>query len=127
MRVVGAALLRDGLLLAAQRSEPEAMRGLWEFPGGKVKVGESDEQALTREIGEELGAAIRVGDAFGEVEILDGAARMTVYLAELVEGEPSALEHLSIRWVGATGARALNWIPADVPLVEGLVESGLLR
>ncbi|RCV47194.1 NUDIX domain-containing protein, partial [Marinitenerispora sediminis] len=57
--VVGAAIVRDGVLLAAQRAEPPQMRGRWELPGGKVDPGESDEEALVRECREELGVRIR--------------------------------------------------------------------
>lgn len=128
MIVVGLALLRDGLLLAAQRSEPEAMRGLWEFPGGKVEPGESEQDALVREISEELGVDVRVGDFVGEVRVIDGTIPLRIYLGELVDPthEPVAVEHLALRWVSRHDISGLEWIPADLPIVQQLVASGVL-
>ncbi|WP_287902926.1 (deoxy)nucleoside triphosphate pyrophosphohydrolase [Arthrobacter sp.] len=130
--VVGAAVL-DSLtgprsLLCARRSAPESLAGLWEFPGGKVEPGEEPEAALHRELREELGISVALGP-----EVLSGAdhgwvlsekATMRVWLAEISEGEPQALEdHDELRWVPLEeGAlHALPWIPADFPIVDAVL------
>lgn len=125
--VVGAAIIRDGRVLAAQRAEPERLRGLWEFPGGKTEPGETPAQALVRECREELGVTVRAGEPVGaDVPFpapSDGHTRPAVLRllrAELLAGEPRALEHREVRWVPAEGLRDLDWMPADVPFLEAL-------
>src|SRR5690348_17387017 len=95
--VVGAAIIRDGRLLAAQRAEPAALAGGWEFPGGKVDDGESDQEALIRECEEELGVRVALLDRIGGEWPLGPQTLMRIWTAELVEGEPRALEHLALR------------------------------
>ena len=122
--VVGAALIRDGRVLAAQRSGPPALRGRWEFPGGKVEDGETEQEALVRECREELGCEIEVGCVLGEVEILAGAATLRVWTASVLRGEPAAVEdHLAVRWLGRDDLYDVEWIEADLPLVELLLAS----
>ena len=88
--VVGAAIVRDGRVLAARRTSPPESAGRWEFPGGKVEPGETPEAALVREIGEELGCTIVV-DAWlpGEVAIGERYS-LTVAVVRIVSGEPVA-------------------------------------
>lgn len=123
--VVAAAIVRKGSLLAAQRSGPASMRGRWELPGGKVDPGESDEAALVRECGEELGAVVRPlrrlgGDAPFPQRPDAPPAVLRVWLCELVEGEPRALEHLELRWLGADGLTGVDWLPADLPFIDDI-------
>ena len=130
--VVGAAILRGGALLAAQRAAPASLRGRWELPGGKVDPGESDTEALVRECREELGVLVRpVRRIGGEVVFPprgDGTtAVLRVWAAELAEGEPRAVEHLALRWLRAAELNDVDWLPADLPFLEGvrpLLESG---
>jgi 8-oxo-dGTP diphosphatase len=126
LQVVGAAIVDDGRVLVAQRSGGP-YDGLWEFPGGKVEPGESDLSALVREITEELGVAV-VPQAFvGEV-LLDGvvgggapgSSTLRVWWARLAEGTPVAHEHAALRWVRADELEALDWIPADRPLLPAV-------
>ena len=126
LQVVGAAIVHDGRVLVAQRSGGP-YKGLWEFPGGKVERGESDLSALVRECAEELGVAI-VPQAFvGEV-LLDGvvgggapgASTLRVWSARLAAGEPVAHEHAELRWMRAGDLEALDWIPADRPLLPAV-------
>lgn len=119
--VVGAAILRDGLLLAARRKAPAALAGGWELPGGKVESGESDAGALIRECREELGVEIEVGARVpGEWPLAAGMA-LRVYLARLVTGEPAALEdHEQLRWLGPAELFDVDWLPADRPAVEAV-------
>ena len=123
--VVGAALLRDepgrGLcVLASRRTEPPSMAGLWEFPGGKVEPGETDEQALRRELREELRVEAEVGERFGPELPIGGTAVLRVHLCRLVSGEPQLVDHDEHRWLGADDLLDVPWIPVDLPLVEQL-------
>jgi 8-oxo-dGTP diphosphatase len=126
VQVVGAAIVDDGRVLVAQRSGGP-YDGLWEFPGGKVEPGESDLSALVRECAEELAVGI-VPQAFvGEV-VLDGVvgggapgvSTLRVWAARLDGGNPVAHEHAQLRWVRAGELEALDWIPADRPLVPAV-------
>ena len=118
--VVGAAILRDGRVLAARRTSPAAAAGRWEFPGGKVEPGETPEAALVREVVEELGCRVEVtGWLAGEVPI--GASHtLTVALARLVDGEPDPVEHDVVRWLGAAELGDVDWLEADRPFLAEL-------
>ena len=122
--VVAAAIERDGRYLAARRTRPEDVAGRWEFPGGKVEPRESEEQALAREIREELGVEIAVGRRIpGEWPLRDGLV-LHLYVATLVDGEPAPLEqHDEIRWVMAEDFDAVDWLPSDVDAVRSLREA----
>jgi 8-oxo-dGTP diphosphatase len=122
LTVVGAAILNDrGQVLAAQRAEPPALAGGWEFPGGKVEPGESDEAAIVRECQEELGVVVQLVDRLGsDLPLRDGRGVLRVWLARLADGEPRALEHAALRWLDATELDDVAWLPADAPLVEQL-------
>lgn len=132
--VVGGAVLdslaEPGRLLVARRTAPPQFAGMWEFPGGKVESGESAEAALHRELLEELGIRVRFGAELQSGSAagwpLNARAAMRVWFAELVEGDPRPLQdHDELRWVGL-GNRAevlaLPWIPADLPIVEALLD-----
>jgi 8-oxo-dGTP diphosphatase len=122
--VVAAVIERDGLFLAARRTEPPALAGLWEFPGGKVEPGEDDTTALIRECREELGVEIAVGEPVGP-EYLAVGGRMVVrtYRAVLVAGEPAPIEnHDELRWLaaGTPESRALPWLEGDYVILDAL-------
>jgi 8-oxo-dGTP diphosphatase len=119
--VVGAAIVADGLVLAAQRDRPPAAAGRWEFPGGKVEPGEDERVALARECREELAAGIVVGGRLGPDLVLANGWVLRLYLARLVPGaEPVAGEHRAIRWVSADRLGRLDWLPADRIVLPGL-------
>lgn len=117
--VVGAVIVRDNTVLAAQRSPQMALPLTWEFPGGKVEPGETAVQALAREIAEELNCVIEIGD---EIITADYAydfavVRLRTFYATLVAGEPRATEHSQLKWIALNKLRTLEWAPADMPTV----------
>ncbi|WP_106403000.1 (deoxy)nucleoside triphosphate pyrophosphohydrolase [Actinocorallia populi] len=118
--VVGAAIISEGRLLAAQRAAPASLAGGWELPGGKVDPGETDEAALVRECKEELGVLVeplvRVG---GDWPLGEGKV-LRVWTARLAEGEPEALEHTALRWLGRDELGDVAWLPGDLPAVEAV-------
>ena len=118
--VVGAAVLRHGLVLAARRTTPPAAAGRWEFPGGKVEPGETEEQAAVREIREELDLEIKVGASLGPAVDISAAYRLHVYLASIVDGEPVLREHAELRWFGAAELDEMDWLVPDRPFVREL-------
>lgn len=128
IHVVGAAIIRDSKCLVAQRSACATNPLKWEFAGGKVEPGEDPTEALRREIHEELGLEIQVGELLGRGEEAAGRhlIQLDVYLATATEGEPTPLEHAQVRWVDATTLMALNWAAADIPILP-LVAAALRR
>jgi 8-oxo-dGTP diphosphatase len=119
--VVGAAIVDGRRALVARRGGTGPLSGLWEFPGGKVLPEESLAAALVRECQEELGVLVRVGSALGSpTATADGGGVLHVFTAEIVAGEPAAIEHSELRWVAAGELGELAWIPADRPIVAAL-------
>lgn len=118
--MVGAALVRDGRVLASRRTEPPRLAGLWEFPGGKVEPGESDAHALRRELREELRVEATVGERLGDDLPIGATAVLRVYLCTLISGEPALVDHDEHRWLAADELLDVPWIPVDLPLVEQL-------
>jgi 8-oxo-dGTP diphosphatase len=124
--VVSAIIVREGKLLAAQRGYGD-YAGWWEFPGGKVEPGEKPEEALRREIREELAVEISIDRYFDATEYDYDSFYLVMdcYLCSLADGEEiSLLEHRAAEWVGAERARTLKWLAADIPIVEKLIEQG---
>jgi 8-oxo-dGTP diphosphatase len=127
VQVVGAALVDGDRVLVAQRSGGP-YDGCWEFPGGKVEPGEEELAALGREIGEELGVAVVPQAFLGEVVLdgvvaggLPGASTLRVWWARVEAGsEVTAREHSELRWLTADELEALDWIPADRPLLPAV-------
>ncbi len=122
--VVAAAIECDGRYLAARRTKPDWAAGRWEFPGGKVEPGETEEQALVREIREELGVDIEVKRRIpGEWPLHDDLV-LHLYAATLIAGEPAPLEqHDEIRWVTPSEFDGIDWLPSDVDAVRSLREA----
>jgi 8-oxo-dGTP diphosphatase len=120
--VVGAAIIRQGRVLAARRTRPAEVAGGWELPGGKVEPGEQAEVAVVREVAEELGCTIAVtGRLRGEVPIGDRHTLRAVR-ADLVGGEPVPREdeHDAIRWLGPDELEAVAWLEPDLPFLPEL-------
>lgn len=123
MEVVAAVIIRDGRILCAQRGPGGAIANLWEFPGGKVEPGETHEQALIREIDEELTCTVRVFENLETTRVPYRAGRqltLHTYRCELVRGEPALTEHAALTWALPHELSSLDWAPADLPTVEKL-------
>jgi mutator protein MutT len=122
VEVVGAAVVRHGRVLATRRTSPAEAAGRWEFPGGKVEPGERVEDAVVRELREELGIDVAVlAMLAGEQRVKDGY-RLRVALASLLEGEPVPHEHDALRWLGPEELDAVPWLAPDLPFHAELRE-----
>lgn len=119
IQVVGAVILKDGLILCAQRWSDSSMPGLWEFPGGKIESGESKQVALKREISEELECTIEVGPEVVTTlhESEHGSVTLTTFYCTIVEGTPRLTEHSSLTWLRPEELDTLEWTPADLASV----------
>jgi 8-oxo-dGTP diphosphatase len=123
--VVATAIMRNGQVLAQQRAFPKADAGRWEFPGGRVEPGESEEAAVVRECREELGVDVKTGQRIGpEVPLRNGMV-LRLYTATLVDEsvEPVAVEHSAVKWVGAEEIGDVPWLDADLVFLPDLTES----
>ena len=118
--VVGAAIVRDGRVLAARRTRPSAAAGRWEFPGGKVEPGETPETALVREIDEELGCRIAHRFWLAARVPITQTLELTVAVVDLVAGEPVPHEHDRVVWLTLDELGDLDWLDADQPFVTEL-------
>ena len=119
---VVAAIIREGdRVLATQRGYGE-FEGMWEFPGGKIEPGEEREEALKREIGEELAVEIEVEELVCTVEYDYPNFHLTMhcYFCSIVKGVVELLEHKSARWLRCDELNSVEWLPADVGVVNSL-------
>lgn len=125
--VVGAVIVHAGEVYCARRGTGE-LAGLWEFPGGKVEPGESPSGALVREIREELGCIVEVGEPITTTEQhYDFAViSLTTFYCRLVEGSPQLSEHTEDRWLAPATLTSLSWAPADLPTAH-LVQAEAAR
>ncbi|MBH5336793.1 (deoxy)nucleoside triphosphate pyrophosphohydrolase [Streptomyces pactum] len=116
--VVGGAVIDGGRLLAARRSAPPELAGRWELPGGKAEPGETPDQALVRELREELGIEVEPLEALpGEWPLKPGYV-LQVWTAALRSGTPRPLQdHDELRWVTPETAGEVDWLEADRPAV----------
>ena len=114
----------DGRVLIAQRPADKAMAGLWEFPGGKVEPGERPEEALIRELREELGIAVQEAClapfTFASHTYPDFQLLMPLYVCRRWEGTPAAHEHVAIKWVRPRDLPSWPMPAADLPLIPML-------
>ena len=120
--VAAALIFRDGKLLITKRHAEAHLGGLWEFPGGKREPGETFEQCLVREIREELGVEISVGELFEEVnhDYPEKSVHLKFFICELLAGEPQPLGCAALKWVDKSGLDAHDFPAADARLLEKL-------
>jgi 8-oxo-dGTP diphosphatase len=111
-----------GRFLACLRPAGKHLGGMWEFPGGKVESGESQEDALVRELREELGIDVEVEAALDPVEWTydRGPIRLLPFLCHIIRGIPHPLEHEALRWCAPCEFGNLEWAPADLPVLDQL-------
>lgn len=119
--VVGAAIVRAGMVLAAQRAYPPAVAGRWEFPGGKVEQGETERAALIREVAEELNMDVQVGDRIGPDVALPSGWVLRLYLAvPTSNARPRPAEHRAVHWVPGHQLGDVDWLASDRVVLPGL-------
>ena len=125
INVVAAVIMKEGKVFATQRGYGEFKDG-WEFPGGKVEAGESLEEALCREIREELEVVVNVGDLIDTIEYDYPAFHLSMkcYACTIAGGSPHLLEHEAARWLSADQLDSVAWLPADITLIPKI--AGLL-
>ncbi len=131
-RLVVAAVIVDDVvaptrLLAARRSQPLELVGRWEFPGGKVDGEETPVAALLRELSEELGIAVELGDELEGPDdggwIITDRHVMRLWFARVADGDPAPLvEHDELRWLDADRLFDVDWLDGDVRIVETLAD-----
>lgn len=120
IEVVAAIIQKENRILATKRGYGEFIGG-WEFPGGKVELGEDNETALRREISEELNAEIVVGDKLMSVNHQYDSFFLTMhcYWCSL-ESEFELLEHSAARWLSSSELDSVEWLPADIAVVDAI-------
>lgn len=119
INVVAAIIKNNGKIFATQRGYGE-FKGGWEFPGGKIEEGETPEQALVREIKEELDTEIDVGELIDTVEYDYSTFHLSMkcYWCKIVSGDLVLKEHEAARWLGKDELYDVEWLPADIEVVE---------
>jgi 8-oxo-dGTP diphosphatase len=122
VRVVAGAVVRDGQVLVTRRGPTQHLAGHWELPGGKVEPGESDPVALVRELHEELGIVVEVGELLAESlhDYPRARVRLVAWHCRLLSGEPVLTEHDALVWLGVDALSNLTWAPADLPLLPAV-------
>ncbi|MDO3408395.1 (deoxy)nucleoside triphosphate pyrophosphohydrolase [Saccharibacillus sp. CPCC 101409] len=120
IHVVGAVIVENGRILCAQRGGAKAQAYQWEFPGGKIEEGETPQEALKREIREEMNCTVEVGEWI-ETTVYEydfGFVHLSTFYCTRIEGTPTLTEHAAIRWLPAGELSTLDWAPADIPSVH---------
>ncbi len=112
--VVAGALISGATLLVAQRQRPPELAGLWELPGGKVATGETEADALVRELREELGVDVVVGERLGADVPVGESLILRAYLVTHTGGALHPHDHRALRWVKREELASLDWVPADL-------------
>ena len=119
IEVVAAVIIENGKVFTTQRGYGDFKDG-WEFPGGKMEVGETGEQALARELREELAIKVEVGRLLKTIKYSYPKFDLTMhcYLTKIIEGTPNLLEHEAARWVDKNNIDTVAWLPADLEVID---------
>ena len=119
IEVVAAIIEKDGLYFCAQRADKGELAKKWEFPGGKIESGETHEEALVREIKEELSAEIIVEDFIFTVDHEYNSFYLTMhcYHCKVVRGELTISEHLASKWASVNEMKNMDFAEADIPII----------
>ena len=119
VKVVAAIIAEKGRIFATQRGYGEFKDG-WEFPGGKIEEGEMPQQALVREIQEELDTEVEVGDLLGTVEYDYPTFHLSMqcFLCRIKSGRLNLKEHEAARWLAEDELDSVDWLPADIEVLE---------
>ena len=119
INVVAALIVHDGRIFATQRGYGD-WKGWWEFPGGKIEPGETPEEALRREIREELDTEIQVGDRLTTIEYDYPTFRLSMdcFWCSVEKGDLGLKEHEAARWLGRDDLDSVEWLPADVTIID---------
>ncbi len=125
--VTAGLIWKDGRLLISKRKDEGLLGGLWEFPGGKVEVGETHRECLARELDEELGIRVQVGDKYAVVKHTYEHFRITlhVFYCRYVGGPPRARQVQRWVWVKPTELTKYDFPPADRLVIERLARDGI--
>jgi len=121
--VTAAAIIRDGKVLIAQRQQGSHMEYKWEFPGGKLEPDETPEECIIREIKEEMDIDIEVDDIYKVVKFKyeEKDILLLCYLCRIIKGDGKALECNDFKWVTKDELPGFDFVPADLPIVEKLI------
>lgn len=124
IEVVAAVIIKDNKIFCAQRKNQGEVAMKWEFPGGKIESGETHQDALARELSEELSIQIAIGNFITTVnhQYNTFALTMHAYLVTIIGGELTLSEHLDSRWLSRDTLTTVDWAPADLPIVERVKE-----
>ena len=119
IKVVAAIIAQEGRIFATQRGYGEFKDG-WEFPGGKIEEGETPQQALVREIQEELDTEVEVGDLLGTVEYDYPTFHLSMqcFLCRIKAGSLNLKEHEAAKWLAEDELDSVDWLPADIEVLE---------
>jgi 8-oxo-dGTP diphosphatase len=122
IEVSAALIFRNGKLLIAQRHASAHLGGLWEFPGGKREPDETFEECLAREIREELGVEVSVGELFEEIrhDYPEKSVHLKFFICKLISGKPQPLDCAAVKWVAKTELASFEFPAADAQLLEKL-------
>lgn len=127
--VTCAVIIKNGMVLAANRSEAVSHSGRWEFPGGKVREDESYEDCIVRRVHEELGLNIKVCEALTPFVVEDGDKKfeMHPFFTEVVDGRAILVNHSRAEWFMPIQLMRLAWPQSDIPIVEEIVSRVMMN